>query len=264
MSRGLSIIILVVGWAAIAMAADRSENGSRNDPRISSYAQMSAALKAMQDDETANPAMLWVLEGEALWSAKAAGAGTPKSCQACHGDLATAMKGVAARYPRFDPSRSKVVGLGEQINICRTVRMKAPAFAYESKPMLSLLAAIALRARGQAIATPGPALGPAIARGREIFRQRQGQLNLACAYCHDDNAGGRLAGSLIPQGHPTAYPVYRLEWQTLGSLQRRLRNCMIGMRAEPYDYGSAEFAALVAFLKWRARGMTIEGPGVRP
>jgi len=69
---------------------------------------------------------------------------------------------------------------------------------------------------------------------------------------------------LIPQGHPTAYPLYRLEWQTLGSLERRFRNCMIGMRAEPYGYGSPEFTALEAYLKSRASGMTIESPGVRP
>ena len=68
----------------------------------------------------------------------------------------------------------------------------------------------------------------------------------------------------MPQGHPTGYPVYRLEWQNLGSLQRRLRNCMSGMRAEVYAYGSPEHAALEAYLMWRARGLTIEAPAVRP
>ena len=37
--------------------------------------------------------------------------------------------------------------------------------------------------------------------------------------------------AVIPQAHPTGYPIYRLEWQGLGSLQRRLRNCLVGMRA---------------------------------
>ena len=50
-------------------------------------------------------------------------------------------------------------------------------------------------------------------------------------------AGQRLGGSLIPQGHPTGYPIYRLEWQGLGSLQRRLRDCMSGVRAEPFAHG---------------------------
>ncbi len=48
---------------------------------------------------------------------------------------------------------------------------------------------------------------------RKLYRQRIGQLDLSCAQCHDDNAGKRLGGSVIPQAHPTGYPIYRLEWQ---------------------------------------------------
>ena len=59
-------------------------------------------------------------------------------------------------------------------------------------------------------------LAPFIAAGREIFTRRQGQLNLACTHCHDDQWGKRLAGAAIPQGHPNGYPIYRLEWQSLG------------------------------------------------
>ena len=67
-----------------------------------------------------------------------------------------------------------------------------------------------------------------------------------------------------PQAHPTGYPLYRLEWQSLGSLQRRLRNCMIGMRAEPYEYGSTEYVDLEVYLTSRARGLPVETPAVRP
>jgi len=86
----------------------------------------------------------------------------------------------------------------------------------------------------------------------------------SCGRCHDDNWGKRLAGALIPQGHPTGYPVYRLEWQSLGSLQRRLRNCMIGVRAKPFEYGALEAVALELYLMARAHGMPIETPAVRP
>jgi len=105
---------------------------------------------------------------------------------------------------------------------------------------------------------------PFLEAGRETFNRRQGQLNLSCALCHDNNWGRRLAGNIIPQAHPTGYPLYRLEWQDLGSLQRRLRNCLVGIRAQPYDFGAAEFVDLELFLMWRARGMTIETPAVRP
>ena len=105
---------------------------------------------------------------------------------------------------------------------------------------------------------------PFIDKGRAAFNQRQGQLNLSCAQCHDDNWGKQLAGNTVPQAHPTGYPIYRLEWQSLGSLQRRLRNCMIGMRAEPYAYGAPEYVDMELYLMWRARGMKMETPAVRP
>ena len=104
----------------------------------------------------------------------------------------------------------------------------------------------------------------ALQKGRQSFYERIGQLNLSCAQCHEDRAGLKLGGSTIPQGHPNAYPIYRLEWQTLGSLQRRLRNCMSGVRAQQYEYGSPEMAQLELFLAWRARGLPLESPGVRP
>jgi L-cysteine S-thiosulfotransferase len=68
-----------------------------------------------------------------------------------------------------------------------------------------------------------------------------------------------------PSARPaTAYPIYRLEWQGLGSLQRRLRNCMTGVRAEPFADGSDEAAALTLCLMRRTSGMTLESPAVRP
>ena len=39
------------------------------DERKSTYEQMSADTKAMQDEDTANPGMLWVLDGEVAWRA---------------------------------------------------------------------------------------------------------------------------------------------------------------------------------------------------
>ena len=106
--------------------------------------------------------------------------------------------------------------------------------------------------------------GPFLTAGRGTFNRRQGQLNLACAQCHDDNWSKRLAGSVIPQAHPTGYPLYRLEWQAVGSLERRLRGCLFGIRAEVPAYGAPELVELELYLMWRARGMMRETPAVRP
>jgi len=43
-----------------------------------------------------------------------------------------------------------------------------------------------------------------------------------------------------------------------------LRNCLIGMRAESYPYGAQEYVVLELYLMWRARGMKMESPAVRP
>ncbi|MBL8688580.1 MAG: sulfur oxidation c-type cytochrome SoxA [Rhodospirillaceae bacterium] len=216
----------------------------------------------MQDDEIANPGMLWVLDGEAMWNRKQGAAA--KSCADCHGAVST-MAGVAARYPAFSGANPRPVDLAQRINLCRTDNQKADAYPYESKELLSLTAVVTRQSKDLPIAPPAdPRLAPFVAAGADLFTQRQGQLNLSCAQCHEDNAGRKLAAATIPQAHPIGYPIYRLEWQSLGSLQRRLRNCLIGMRAEPYAYGADEYVALELYLASRARGMPIEAPGVRP
>ncbi len=100
--------------------------------------------------------------------------------------------------------------------------------------------------------------------GRAVFSERQGALNLSCSNCHDGLAGHLLAGNVIPQGHPNGYPLYRLEWQSLGSLFRRVGNCLAGVHAEPLDFGSEDFTNLAVFLAARARGLAVETPAVRP
>jgi sulfur-oxidizing protein SoxA len=231
--------------------------------RRSGYEFMGRDTRAMQDDDATNPAMLWVLDGESLWGRKAGAAG--KACADCHGEAGKGMKGVAARFPAFNSSVRKLVNLDQRINLCRTEQQKAPALALESRELLALSAYIGRQSRGLPIdiAVP-PAAEPFLEAGRAAFERRQGQLNLSCTQCHDGLAGSKLAGNPIPQAHPTGYPIYRLEWQSLGSLQRRLRNCLVGIRAEPYDYGAPELVDLELYLMWRARGMTIEAPAVRP
>jgi L-cysteine S-thiosulfotransferase len=249
--------------AVLALAFAASLAPAKADPRHSAYEDMSRDIRAMQDDDTANPATPWVQDGEALWSERTGAA--QKGCIDCHGDATQSMRGVAARSPAFDAASRRPIDLEGRINRCRETHQQAPALAPESRELLALTAFVARQSRGLAITTGGdPRLAPFIAAGRALYERRQGQLNLSCAICHDDNAGKHLAGALIPQGHPTGYPVYRLEWQTLGSLARRLRNCMIGMRAEPYAAGSDEVVALETFLMARARGMAVETPAVRP
>jgi sulfur-oxidizing protein SoxA len=141
----------------------------------------------------------------------------------------------------------------------------AAPFAPESEELLSLAAYLGFQSRGLAVAPDDdPRLTPAAGRGERLFTQRIGQLDLSCAQCHVDQAGRKLGGSTIPQAHPTGYPIYRLEWQAMGSLQRRLRACMTGVRAEPYPFAAQEWVDLEVYLSRRASGLTVETPAVRP
>jgi sulfur-oxidizing protein SoxA len=217
--------------------------------------------RAMQGDSFANPGYLWVDRGRELFEQSEGG----RSCAACHAPAGEKpMAGVATRYPRYDASVGTLLNLEGRINQCRQRHQGKPAFAYESEALLALTAYIANQSRGLPIevSIDGEAR-PYFDRGREYFFRRRGQLNLACSQCHDDNWGRMLRGDRISQGHPNAWPGYRLEWQTFGSLHRRLRDCDAGVRAEPHEGGSRTYISLELYLAWRARGLTVESPGIR-
>jgi sulfur-oxidizing protein SoxA len=224
---------------------------------------MAPETRAMQGDDLSNPGMLFIGEGEQLWQRREGEAGI--ACAECHNAASQSMRGAALRYPAIDKETGGLIDLQGKINQCRQSRQAVPPLPYESAELLALTAYVAHQSRGMMIVPlQDEQLAPYREIGKRLFERRLGQLGLSCAACHDERWGKRLAGSIIPQAHPTAYPLYRLEWQTLGSLQRRLRNCMIGMRAEPYPYGAQEFIELELYLMSRATGLAIETPGVRP
>jgi L-cysteine S-thiosulfotransferase len=232
----------------IALAASADERRSGRDT-------MSPALRALQADDGQHPAQLALALGRERWSAGA------RSCASCHGEPEK-LRGAAARYPAFDQG---LLDLPGRIQRCRVRHQRLPAWAPEAEPLLALSALVAQQSRGLPLTPPrGPELDKAAGLGQRLYNTRIGALNLSCAQCHDERPGQRLGGSLIPQGHIDDYPVYRLEWQSLGSLQRRLRGCLSGVRARVWDWDSAELLALEVHLARRSAGMAVQAPGVRP
>jgi sulfur-oxidizing protein SoxA len=174
------------------------------------------------------------------------------------------MKGVAARYPVVDPISGRLINVEGRINLCRTVHQQAEPLAYESDALLGLTAFVARQSLGLPIKVEtGGAAASFHEAGRAFYHRRQGQVNLSCAQCHDDNAGRSLRGDTISHGLGNGYPAYRLEWQTLGSLHRRLRACSLGVRAVQYDYGSQDYLNLELYLAGRAESVAIETPAIR-
>lgn len=255
-SLPLSAVLLAAACAASAAEPQRPS------PLRSGSEFTSQDLRKLQADDFANPGMLWVTRGGKLWN-EAAGS-SEKSCAACHGDAAKSMKGVAARYPRRDAGAARLVNLEDRINLCRERNQRAAPLERESGDLLALTAHVAHQSRGMPVAVTLDAQSrPNFERGRALYFTRIGQMNLACAHCHDRSWGKSLLGETISQGHGNAYPAYRLEWQSLGSLQRRIRACYYGLRAEMPPYGAQDLLDLELYVALRGSGLPIETPGIR-
>ncbi len=253
----------LAGAASLCAALAFAQERALPLPVLRSGIDFSGAdVRAMQADDAANPGMLWVESGEKLWNARAGAAG--KSCASCHGDARTSMRGVAVRYPRHDAATGTIVDLEARIGACRVERQQTVLWTRESDELLSITAYVAFQSRGLplAVTVDGPARA-GFERGRAFYEARHGQMNLACAQCHDRSWGKRLLAETISQGHGNAFPAYRLEWQGMGSLQRRIRACLFGIRAEMPPPGAPELTDVELFLAWRAQGLPLETPGVR-
>lgn len=232
------------------------------DGRRSGYTYAAAETRAMQDDEFDNPGSLWLARGAELWQTAEGQAG--RSCASCHQEAAASMRGVGARYPVFAPEFGRLVNVEQRINQCRREHMGAAPWATESEPLLAMTAYVKHQSLNLPVnpAIDGPA-APFFARGRDIYHTRRGQLDLACIHCHEMNHGNMLRAQRLSEGMSNGFPTYRLKWQTLASLQRRMEGCMRDVRAEPYADGAEEYVDLELYLAWRARGLPVETPAVR-
>ncbi len=252
------VMLVTTAWA---------EPAQRPAPEdlLSGSAFIRPETRAMQDDSFANPGLIWVERGAALWGDADGDAGT--SCADCHGEAATAMKGVGATYPKMVGGR--LFNLSQRINRCRVDHMAAAPYVaaeheVESENLLSLEAYVKAQSGGMpmAVAVDGAAV-PFFERGRELYFQRVGQMDLACAMCHDDRAGHALRAEPISQGHVNGFPAYILRWDGLASAQRRFRFCNEQARAEPLAIGHDDYNALELYVAWRGATLPIESPAVR-
>lgn len=247
--RALTIALLALAGTTLA---DEIKPGS---------AFLSPQMQRQQEDEARNPGWLWVEQGKELFDRRD---GTIPTCLSCHADPRQSLRGAAARYPQVDAASGKLINLEGRIEQCRVDRQKQPAFGYESQELLGLTAYVASLSKGVPLSVSAEgAAKPFYEAGKAFYQRRQGQLNLACTQCHDGLVGQKLRGDTISYGIGTGYPAYRLEWNGLGSLHRRLRACSLGVRATQFDYGSDDYLALELYLAVRAKGLALEAPGLR-
>jgi sulfur-oxidizing protein SoxA len=273
-----SLIALVVGFvgvAGVAWAQNAMEHpdwqgkgvkpsapGHPLQEVISGIHFRTKETQAMQEDDFNNPGFLAIERAEAIWSKPDGTAG--KSCASCHQDASVTMKGVGASMPKWNEALKKPVNLEQQINLCRTERMQADPWKFKSQELTDMTAYVRHQSRGMPVSpkVDGP-MTPWFEKGKSLYYTRNGQLDLACASCHEKNHGKFLRADFLSQGQSNGFPVYRLRDQRLIPLHERMEGCIFDVRGEPYKPLSDEFVALELYLAWRGIGLPVETPAVR-
>lgn len=218
--------------------------------------------QAMQMDDFANPAMVFVDQGLDMWNTPE---GTEnKSCADCHNDIEESMKGVRAAMPKMSEDGSTLWSLENFVNNCRENRMGAEPLDWTGVPMRNITSAISLQSRGMPVDVQID--GPAQSwwdKGKEIYYTRYGQLQLSCSNCHEDHYGDWIRADHLSQGQSNGFPLYRLKDAAMVSLHGRFNGCIRDTRAEPFKVGGDEFRALELYVASRGMGLPVEGVAVR-
>jgi sulfur-oxidizing protein SoxA len=229
---------------------------------VSGYDYLTPEMQQMQDDDFANPGMIAVEAGEALFYTSGTNG---KSCESCHGpDGEPLDTKQIARYPVYSDRLKRPVTLRGQILTCHNERMGGTQLDYASKGALQLETFVRRLALGETVNVDisGP-MEPHYEAGKKLYRTRWGQVDIACHQCHDYHAGGTFRGQILSQGQSNGFPVYRYTEGQIAGLQERITECLVNLRAEPYPIGSQEYINLEAYMSARSNGLKIETPGIR-
>jgi L-cysteine S-thiosulfotransferase len=253
----------------ISVSGDAGAQTWPNNPKLSGNSFLSPGLLKLQADVQDSPVSLWLDKGQQQWADRSGGA----SCQSCHTSPDTLKKAVPT-FPKLAPDTTsgnpKLINLEDQIVACRTRAGRLGA-RLDDDDVLSLSALLHNAAKGLPIdvKTP-PANSPHAAQwqsrldsGTALFAKRLGRINLACVHCHEQNIGKQMRVDVISPGNPTGFPIYRMSWQKIGSMDRRMRACYSGVQAVIPPPGAPELRDLELYLKVRANGMPLEGPSIR-
>jgi len=230
---------------------------------VSGYAFLAPETQAMQDDEFENPGMVTVDRGETLFREHREH--EEYACASCHGDNGEKLdlKKIAS-YPRYDRNLGGLVTLQDQIGHCWEINMDRFPLMYDAPELVALETYVRNRASGERINVQieGP-MQDLLQQGEALYQTRFGQVGMACQHCHVQHQGQMLRGQRLTQGQANGFPEYRLAKGEITSLHKRLRQCFISFRAEPFDPGSDEFKLLELYLMSRGNGLKIETPAVR-
>nr|WP_051402207.1 sulfur oxidation c-type cytochrome SoxA [Lutibaculum baratangense] len=233
------------------------------DELISGWHYRTDETRALEADSFENPGMLYVERGEEIWNAVDGAAG--KSCASCHQDASETMAGVGASYPKWNEAAGKPYNLELQINECRVEQMQAEPYKFDAPEQVALATFIKHQSLGEPVEidlAEGD-MQKWWERGKDRYYLRTGQLNMACATCHEDYNGRYIRADHLSQGNVNGFPTYRLNTGGMVSLHNRFRGCIRDTRAEFPAAFSDDLMALEVYVTWRGQGLSVETPAVR-
>jgi L-cysteine S-thiosulfotransferase len=176
--------------------------------------------------------------------------------------------GIRQNYPYFDVKTGEVITLELALNQCREANGEAP-LSYVKDDMASLTAYMAFTSRGKPFDIKIPDDPRALAayqKGEEYFYTRRGQLNFSCASCHVQLPGEHIRTEVLAPalGILAAMPIYRSEWNGMGTISRRFVTCNSQTRAVPLAPQDELYRDVEYYLSYMSNGLPIAGPGARP
>lgn len=271
----IRVWVICVAFFVAAMPASAQQDATERE--LEKY-------RAMMRDPFANPGLLYVDRGEALWK-------TPRgpknvSLETCDmGKGPGKLEGAFAELPRYFADAGRVMDMEARLVWCmeniqgfdRKQLIQTRFSTLERDSDLETLAAfVSSRSNGMKIAPrqEHPKEKEAYAAGEALFFRRQGPMDFACATCHG-NSGRRIRLQELPdfgdakqaQAVMGAWPAFRVSQNppngALRTMQHRLFDCFWQMRLPQVDYASDATIALTAYLAKRAEGGIIEVPSVK-
>jgi len=280
MSRAVAVVVAIlaliaarhVAAAPIDPEADfkafrdyftkRFPNVPLNDFVNGPYSMDAGLRKQWESIEDFPPYDFAVDRGKAMFA-------TPFANGKSYGDC-FANKGIGIRqnYPYVDEKTGQVVTLELALNQCREANGET-SYSYVADDMASLTAYMAFTSRGMPfdIKIPNdPRALAAYEKGEEYFYTRRGQLNFSCASCHVQNPGQHIRTEVLAPalGILAAMPIYRSEWNGMGTISRRFVTCNTQTRGVPLAPQDELYRDVEYYLSYMSNGLPIAGPGARP
>lgn len=268
----------IAAVAAVASASFATAQDATSDATEKGLEKFRQMMKA---DPWANPALLDVDRGEALWHT----ARGPKNVTLEQCDLGKGpgkVDGAFAELPRFFADAGRVMDVETRILWCMVnqqgfkqadlTKNPHPGGGQPVHELGAIATYVASKSDGMKFAAKldTPQAKATVALGDAIFHHRSGPFDFGCVSCHGDaNKRIRLQGLpqlTKPEGARAImgeWPAYRVSSTNVMTMQNRLVDCFWQMRLPRLELGSDVSVALIAYLTQQAEGGDITAPGMK-